>query len=144
MEENKNNQQKTGKSPIQERVDSWIEAWNSKDLEKILENYAETGELYDPKIKEVFPDTYILTGKENLKKYFEVILKVFPKLKIKPLGLWIKGHLALLEYYIYVDETSKIDVVSKFYLNKQNLIQGHFVYYGLSYKETEENKGDSN
>ncbi|WP_457642952.1 YybH family protein [Persephonella sp.] len=127
-----------GKSPVQETVDSWIEGWNQHDIDKIMENYAETAELYDPKIKEIYPETLTLVGKENIKKYYEIILKVFPQIKIKPLGLWIKNHEALLEYYIYTAEDAKADVISKFYMNKENKIQGHFVYYGLSYKEAKE------
>lgn len=128
------------KSPVQKTIDNWIDGWNEHNIEKIMENYAETAELYDPKIKEIYPETLTLVGKENIKKYYEVVLKVFPEIKIKPLGLWLKGHDALLEYYIYVSSDSKVDVISKFYLNKEFKIQGHFVYYGLSYKET---KGES-
>ncbi len=128
------------KSPVQQRVDSWIESWNEHNLDKIMENYAETSELFDPKIKDVYPDILTLEGKESIKNYYNVVLKVFPELKIKPLGLWIKNHVALLEYYIYTSEDAKIDVISKFYLNKENKIQGHFVYYGLSYKELKEEK----
>ncbi len=128
-------EEKKGKSPIQETIDKWIEGWNEHDIDKIIETYADTAELYDPKIKEVYPENFTLEGKENIKKYYSVILKVFPQMKIKPLGLWIKGHDALLEYYIYTSPETKIDVVSKFYMNKENKIQGHFVYYGLSYKE---------
>ena len=127
-----------GKSPVQEVIDSWIEGWNSHDLEKIMDSYAETAELYDPKIKEIYPDRLTITGKENIRNYFKVVLKVFPELKIKPRGLWIKGDEALLEYYIYTNEDSKADVISKFYINKSKKIQGHFVYYGLSYKEIKE------
>lgn len=130
--------EKKGKSPVQETVDKWIEGWNEHNIEKIMECYADTAELYDPKIKEIYPETLTLVGKENIKKYYEIILKVFPQIKIQPLGLWIKGHDALLEYYIYTSEDAKADVVSKFYLNKEYKIQGHFVYYGLSYKEVKE------
>ncbi|WP_456402537.1 YybH family protein [Persephonella sp.] len=128
----------TGKPPVQVTVDNWIESWNSKDLEKIMENYSDSSELFDPKIKEVFPEKLTLTGKDSIRSYFSLILGLFPKLKIEPRGLWIKGHSCLLEYYLYTSEDEKIDVISKFYLNKDYKIQGHFVYYGLSYKELRE------
>ncbi|WP_457625024.1 YybH family protein [Persephonella sp.] len=130
------------KSPVQQTVDNWIEGWNRHDIDKIMENYADTAELYDPKIKELYPETLTLTGKESIKKYYEIVLKLFPQIKIKPLGLWIKNHEAILEYYIYTQEDAKADVISKFYMNRENKIQGHFVYYGLSYKELEEEKRD--
>jgi predicted SnoaL-like aldol condensation-catalyzing enzyme len=128
-------EEKKGKSPVQETIDLWIDGWNEHNLEKIMEAYADTAELYDPKIKEVYPESFTLEGKDSIKKYYSVILKVFPQIKIKPLGLWVKGHDALLEYYIYTSPETKVDVISKFYLNKEYKIQGHFVYYGLSYKE---------
>ncbi|WP_457641654.1 nuclear transport factor 2 family protein [Persephonella sp.] len=131
-----------GKNPVQETVDQWIGSWNEKNLEKILENYADTAELFDPKTKEVIPEKFTLEGKNELRKYFSVILNVFPEINIKPLGLWIKGHNALLEYYIYTSPETKIDVISKFYLNKDYKIQGHFIYYGLSYKEMKEEKSN--
>ncbi len=131
-------EEKKGKPPIQETVDKWIEGWNERNLEKIMECYADTAELFDPKIKEFYADRFVLEGKENIKNYFSVVLKLFPELKIKPLGLWIKGHDALLEYYIYTTSETKVDVISKFYLNRDYKIQGHFNYYGLSYKEVKE------
>jgi len=127
-----------GKSPIQQTVDNWIDGWNAHDPERIISNYSETAELYDPKIKEIYPDRLTIIGKENIKNYFKVILKIFPEIKIKPRGLWIKGEEALLEYYIYTTGDSKADVISKFYINRDTKIQGHFVYYGLSYKEMKE------
>ncbi len=129
-----------GKSPVQITVDNWMESWNEKNLEKILDNYSETAELFDPKTKEVIHEKFTLEGIDELRRYFSVILNLFPRLKIKPIGLWIKGHTALLEYYIYTSEETKIDVVSKFYLNRDYKIQGHFIYYGLSYKEIKEDK----
>lgn len=122
-------------------IDEWINAWNSKDLDRILNVYSDIGELFDAKIKEVFPNKLILNGKDELRAYFKVILELFPQLEIKPRGLWFKGdYEGLLEYDLYVDETKKIDIISKFYLNSDFKIQGHFVYYGLSYLETGEKK----
>ncbi len=128
------------KSPIQITVDSWIEGWNERNIDRIMENYADTAELYDPKIKEFYKDTFVLEGKKPIRDYYTIILKLFPELKIKPLGLWIKGHDALLEYYIYTTPETKIDVVTKFYINKNYKIQGQFNYYGLSYREIREGK----
>ncbi|NPA52322.1 MAG: nuclear transport factor 2 family protein [Aquificae bacterium] len=123
---------------IKQVIDNWIEGWNEKNLDKIMESYADTAELYDPKIKEFYTDTFVLTGKENIRNYFSIIMKLFPELQIKPLGLWLKGYDAILEYYIYTTPETKVDVVSKFYINKYYKIQGQFMYYGLSYKEIKE------
>jgi len=120
-------------------IDRWIDGWNERDLDKLLSVYTESAELFDPKIKEAFPDKLTLAGKENLKTYFNIIMKLYPRLKIKPRGLWLKGdYEALLEYDLYVDDDKKVDVISKFYFSKDKKIQGHFVYYGLSYQVMEE------
>ncbi len=117
-------------------IDRWIDRWNSKNLDEILDCYSNLGELFDPKIKDVFPNKLVLKGKDELRTYFKVILELFPELKIKPRGLWLKGdYEGLLEYDLYVDKTKKIDIISKFYLNSDFKIQGHFIYYGLSYLE---------
>ncbi|RUM60738.1 MAG: hypothetical protein DSY59_02585 [Persephonella sp.] len=126
---------------LKKLIDNWIEGWNEKNINKIMENYSKSAELFDPKIKEAFPEKLTLTGEDELKKYFKIILSLYPKLKIKPRGLWLKGdYEALLEYDIYTDEDRKIDVISKFYFSKDKKIQGHFVYYGLSYQEVREGK----
>ncbi len=130
-----NNSQQQNTPELKIVIDTWIEGWNNRDLEKILSAYTEKAELFDPKIKEAFPDKLTLEGKENLKTYFNIIMKIYPRLKIKPRGLWLKGdYEALLEYDLYVDEDKKVDVISKFYFSKDKKIQGHFVYYGLSYQ----------
>lgn len=126
---------------LKKLIDNWIEGWNEKNINKIMENYSKSAELFDPKIKEAFPEKLTLTGEDELRKYFKIILSLYPKLKIKPRGLWLKGdYEALLEYDIYTDEDRKIDVISKFYFSKDKKIQGHFVYYGLSYQEVREGK----
>ncbi len=126
---------------LKKLIDNWIEGWNEKDLNKIMENYSKSAELFDPKIKEAFPEKLTLTGEDELRKYFKIILSLYPRLKIKPRGLWLKGdYEALLEYDIYTDENIKIDVISKFYFSKDKKIQGHFVYYGLSYQEVRKGK----
>ncbi len=126
---------------LKKLIDNWIEGWNEKDLDKIMENYSKSAELFDPKIKEAFPEKLTLIGEDELRKYFKIILSLYPKLKIKPRGLWLKGdYEALLEYDIYTDEDRRIDVISKFYFSKDKKIQGHFVYYGLSYQEIRERK----
>ncbi len=128
---------KTEKSPVQITIDKWIEGWNKHDINIIMETYAEQPEIFDQKIKDVFPDKndFKLENKEEIKEYFQAILETFPDIKIKPHGLWLKFNEALLEYYMYLKEDSYIDMISKFYLNKQHKIQGQFNYYGLGYIE---------
>lgn len=132
-------------SDIKNLIDSWIEGWNNKNLDKIMECYSQSAELFDPKVKEAFPEKFVLVGSDEIKKYFKIILSLYPELKVKPRGLWLKGEYeALLEYDIYTEKDKRIDVISKFYFSKSKKIQGHFVYYGLSYQEVKREKFNGN
>jgi ketosteroid isomerase-like protein len=54
----------------------WIEAWNARDLEAILEHYADDVEVRSPRVAERFgtPDGR-LRGKERLREYFAIGLQ---------------------------------------------------------------------
>ncbi|RMA97779.1 nuclear transport factor 2 family protein [Hydrogenothermus marinus] len=133
------------KNPIQITIDNWIEDFNNKNIDKLLENYTEEAEIYDPKIKELMPDKkeLFVKGKEEIKDYFNTVFLLFPNISVKPVGLWIKqkvgGAEAILEYFIYPDKDKKAytDAVVKFFLDKENKIKGEFIYYGLGYAEKE-------
>ena len=59
----------------------WIDSWNSHDLERILAHYADDLEITTPMIKLTLGiDTGILSGKENIRKYWESALKKIPDL----------------------------------------------------------------
>lgn len=133
------------KNPVQITIDKWIEGWNKHNVEKVIENYVEDGEIYDPKIKELMPDKreLFVKGKGEIKDYLKTVFLLFPDIEIKPVGLWIKnkvgGFEAILEYFIYPDKNKKAytDAVAKFFLDKENKIKGEFIYYGLGYTEKE-------
>ncbi len=135
-----------GKNPVQITIDNWIEGWNTKDIQKILENYTDDAEVYDPKIKELMPDKVELAakGKEEIEDYINTVFAFFPNLEIKPVGLWIKGKVkgaeAILEYFIYPDKDKPAytDAIAKFFLDENNKIRGEFLYYGLGYTEKKE------
>ncbi len=139
-------EEKLSKSPIQVTIDNWIENWNKHDIGKILENYTDDAEIYDPKIKELMPDKkeLFVKGKEEIKDYLNTVFLLFPNIEIKPVGLWIKqklgGSEAILEYFIYPDKEKPAytDAVVKFFLDKDNKIKGEFLYYGLGYTEKKE------
>ncbi|NPA54504.1 MAG: nuclear transport factor 2 family protein [Aquificae bacterium] len=145
MAEEKNT---SGKNPIQETIDNWIEGWNTQDVDQILKSYTDDAEIYDPKIKEFMPDKkeLFVKGKDEIEDYIKTIWVFFPNLQIKPVGLWIKqkmgGAEAILEYFIYPDKEKQAytDAMVKFFLDKDNKIRGEFIYYGLGYKDEKEEK----
>lgn len=60
----------------QQRGRAWIEAWNNRDLEAILEHYADDVEVRSPRVTERFgtPDGR-LAGKDRLREYFAIGLE---------------------------------------------------------------------
>ena len=59
----------------------WINAWNSHNIDKILEHYDNDIEFYSPLISVLnFNSEGIIKNKIDLKKYFEIGLNAYPNL----------------------------------------------------------------
>ncbi|MEW5012146.1 MAG: nuclear transport factor 2 family protein [Cycloclasticus sp.] len=64
-----------------EFAQEWIDSWNTHDIEKILAHYADDFEITTPMIKIALGlDTGTLTGKQNIRVYWEAALKKMPDL----------------------------------------------------------------
>ena len=83
--------------------ESWIHAWNRKDLNKLLSHYAEELIFVSPKISMIFPENKEKTikSKKELHLYFSKALQCgchpclflgFPKLCRNLLGSPCLGH----------------------------------------------------
>jgi hypothetical protein len=59
---------------------SWIEAWNSHNLDAIVALYAESVELVSPVAREILGDPHV-HGKNALREYFAKGLQKFPDLR---------------------------------------------------------------
>jgi hypothetical protein len=60
----------------------WIEAWNSHDLERILEHYAEDVEVTSPLVETVLgPGRLTVRGKPALRGYWGKALARYPDLR---------------------------------------------------------------
>jgi uncharacterized protein (TIGR02246 family) len=71
----------------------WIAAWNSHDLERVLELYAEDSEMTSDRIPAFrFGASGTLDGKEKLRAYWGAVLKLLPNL-----------HFDLIETYVSPD-----------------------------------------
>lgn len=59
----------------------WLQAWNSHDLDQIMEHYSEDIVFYSPFIKKVNDEiTGCITGKSALREYFKSALSVYTDL----------------------------------------------------------------
>jgi hypothetical protein len=65
-------------------ADHWIAAWNVHDLEQILSHYDDAVELTSPVAAQLLgkPDGKV-TGKANLKAYFQRGLEAYPNLRFQ-------------------------------------------------------------
>jgi ketosteroid isomerase-like protein len=62
----------------------WVEAWNSHDLERILEHYAEEIVLTSPVVIERLGEANgTVRGKAALRDYFRRGLEAYPKLRFE-------------------------------------------------------------
>jgi ketosteroid isomerase-like protein len=77
-----------------------IDAWNSHDLERILEHYADDVTLTSPYAAERFGDpTGAVHGKPALRAYFELALKAYPELRFELVDvMW--GVSSVVLYYV--------------------------------------------
>lgn len=59
----------------------WVHSWNSRDLEKIMSHYDDEVEFFSPMIVKIMEkEDGKITGKENLKVYFQKGLATYPDL----------------------------------------------------------------
>ncbi len=74
----------------------WIDAWNSRDLDRILSLYSDDSEMTSPKIAALgFDDSGTLRGKDNLRAYWSKALTFRPNL-----------HFTLIEAFVSPDSVA--------------------------------------
>lgn len=81
----------------------WLNAWNSHNIDNILEHYANDIEFYSPLIPLLkFNDEGIIRNKTDLKKYFEIGLNTYPDLHFQFHHCFV-GVNSLVIYYTSVN-----------------------------------------
>jgi ketosteroid isomerase-like protein len=71
----------------------WVEAWNSRDLERVLTLYADDSEMTSDRIPALgFDASGTLRGKDNLRAYWGKALSMIPNL-----------HFTLIDTYVSPD-----------------------------------------
>jgi len=80
-------------------ANQWMEAFNEKDLTKLLLLYDENAEHYSPKLKVRHPETKgLIKGKEALRKWWEDAFVRLPSLRYKPLRFTPYHDRIFMEY----------------------------------------------
>jgi SnoaL-like protein len=83
----------------QDFAHEWIEAWNSHDLERILEHYAEEVEVTSPLVEAVLgPGRVTVRGKPALLAYWSKALARFPDLRFLLFRAYAGPQSVILHY----------------------------------------------
>ena len=80
-------------------ADQWINAWNSHELDAIMEHYSDGVEFHSPMIIRLnVNDQGLITNKNDLKSYFQVGLNAFPDLHFRLHNVFTGVNTVVLYY----------------------------------------------
>jgi hypothetical protein len=80
-------------------ADDWIDAWNSRDLDRVLDHYADDFEMTSPVIIQIANEpSGMLKGKQAVGDYWKKALQLIPDLHFKLLSTLI-GVNSITLYY---------------------------------------------
>jgi hypothetical protein len=115
-----------------EHIKRWINAWNNKDLEKVLSMFTENIEFSSPKIKVITPEfnSEKVNNRQDLKHYLSTALKKLTSLHFTPKDYYLKGNTCVLEYITTFDGKSNFLSIEKSEFNEDNLIYKASAFYG--------------
>lgn len=104
----------------------WLNAWNSRDIDKILEHYDHDIEFYSPFIPLLhFNKEGVIRNKKDLKKYFEIGLNAYPDLHFQ-FHYCFAGVNSVVIYYTSVNGRLAAEV---FELNENNKAKRVLCHY---------------
>jgi len=107
----------------------WIDAWNKRDIDRIVDHYADTIEFYSPTvIKRWKIEDGKLTGKEKLKQHFLKGFEEAPDLHFEFVDILIGTEGVMI---LYKRETGKL-IVDHVILNDSGKATLVKAYYGTN------------
>jgi len=115
-----------------ERIyDAWAKGFAERDLEAILALYAPDATLESPLVNNLLgTDSGIVTGREQLRKFFGIILESTPSLKDRHrANFFTNGKVMIWEYPRVTPSGEQTDLAEVMEL-KDGLIQAHRIYWG--------------
>ena len=108
----------------------WFEAFNSKNLEKLLSLYDDEAEHFSPKLKIRHPETNgLVTGKEALRTWWKDAFDHIPSLHYKVTSLTSNADRVFMEYLRTVENEDNI-LVAEVLEIKEGKIMASRVYHG--------------
>jgi ketosteroid isomerase-like protein len=90
---------------------AWFEAFNSHDLERLLQLYHEHAEHYSPKLKIRQPETNgLIKGKTALRAWWQDAFQRLPSLRYEVLNLIADDRQVFMEYIRHVEGEENLGV----------------------------------
>ena len=107
-------------------AESWLKAWNNRDLIALLDHYDDEIEFQSPYVRELYKvPNGILKGKEGLTAYFHKGLASIKELNFKLEKVLVSVD-SLTVYYQSVNGQMAAEVM---FINDRNLIYKATAYY---------------
>ncbi|WP_252763140.1 nuclear transport factor 2 family protein [Flavobacterium sp. NRK F7] len=115
---------------LQQIAIRWFEAFNAKDLEKLLDLYDEDAQHYSPKLKIRQPETNgLIEGKEALRSWWQEAFERLPSLYYKVTSLTANSDRVFMEYIRQVDNEEDIAIAEVLEIKEDKIIFSR-VYHG--------------
>ncbi|MVO09004.1 DUF4440 domain-containing protein [Flavobacterium sp. TP390] len=115
---------------LQQIAIRWFEAFNAKDLEKLLDLYDEDAQHYSPKLKIRQPETKgLIEGREALRSWWQDAFERLPSLHYKTTSLTANSDRVFMEYIRQVDNEEDMAVAEVLEIKEDKIIFSR-VYHG--------------
>ena len=103
----------------------WVKAWNSHDLDKIMNHYADDFEMSSPVIKKIMnEDTGILKGKNTIRVYWEKALKLNPEIHFELIKSYSGANSIVVHYKGHRGLSAEI-----FFFNSEGKVKSAHAHY---------------
>lgn len=108
----------------------WFDAFNTHNLEHLLDLYHDEAKHFSPKLKIRKPETNgLVTGKQALREWWQDAFDRLPSLKYKVTSLTACDDRVFMEYTRMVDGEEDMDI-AEVLIVEDNLIVASRVYHG--------------
>lgn len=115
---------------LQQIAIRWFEAFNEKNLEKLLALYDEEAEHYSPKLKIRLPETEgLIKGKEAMQNWWQEAFDKLPTLQYKVTSLTANTDRVFMEYVRQVENEPDLLVAEVLEIKEEKIIYSR-VYHG--------------
>ncbi len=111
-------------------AEQWFNAFNTKELEKLLSLYDDEAQHFSPKLKIRLPETNgLVTGKEALRTWWKDSFDRLPSLHYKVTSLTSNADRVFMEYIRSVTGESDMRIAEVLEIKEEKILASR-VYHG--------------